>query len=358
MGRKKRRTRKTNGAGSITKLSGFRSKPWMVRGPAEIQIDGSTKRKVIGYYKTSEDAEMALAKYKINRFNLDEKDTTLGELFEIFLENKKKEVKTKRSWEKYEKAFHTHLFHLKDKPIRSINYAELQDVLLGTVEGTSKHLKQALVGVYDIGIKSNILNSNIGSLLKVSKIKAYTRNINIFDKETIHKIIEFSNTSNNLRMKKMADMTLILLYSGMRAGELRTIEKENIFLNENYMIGGIKTEAGKNRIIPIHPFIKNLIVKYIDEYPSKKYLFSQERSNRCFSDVTFVNNFLEFRKLLNFEYNRHATRHTFISEMKRLGISADKIKKIVGHSTSDITDGVYTHYEPEDLIKEVIKIRY
>ena len=48
MGRKKRRTRKLNGAGSITKLSGNRSKPWIVRGPAEIQIDGKIKRPIIG----------------------------------------------------------------------------------------------------------------------------------------------------------------------------------------------------------------------------------------------------------------------------------------------------------------------
>ena len=67
MGRKKRRTRKLNGAGSITKLSGNRNKPWMVRTPGEIQIDGT----ILGYYTTSEEAEIALAKYKIMPFNID-----------------------------------------------------------------------------------------------------------------------------------------------------------------------------------------------------------------------------------------------------------------------------------------------
>ena len=92
MGRKKRRTRKLNGAGSITKLNGNRSKPWIVRGPAEIQIDGTVKRPIIGYFKTSEDAEIALAKYKINPYNIDEKNTTLADLYELWLDDQSKEL--------------------------------------------------------------------------------------------------------------------------------------------------------------------------------------------------------------------------------------------------------------------------
>lgn len=46
-------------------------------------------------------------------------------------------------------------------------------------------------------------------------------------------------------MKKIADLTLIMLYSGMRSGEIRTIKKENIFLDENYMIGGELTELSQ-----------------------------------------------------------------------------------------------------------------
>ena len=83
MGRKKRRTRKINGAGSITKLAGNRAKPWMVRVP------GIIKRPVLGYFKTSDEAEIALAKYKISPFNVDVKNTTLDELWEMWYEKKK-----------------------------------------------------------------------------------------------------------------------------------------------------------------------------------------------------------------------------------------------------------------------------
>ena len=44
---------------------------------------------------------------------------------------------------------------------------------------------------------------------------------------------------------------MVLLYTGMRIDELLSMRCENVHLKEHYMQGGEKTEAGKNRIIPI-----------------------------------------------------------------------------------------------------------
>ena len=350
MARKRRRTRKTNGAGSITKLSGYRSKPWMVRGPAEIQIDGSTKRKVIGYYATSEDAEMALAKYKMSPYNLDEKDTTLEELFEIWIEDKKSKVEHKRSWQRYISVYNKYLSLKKNKSIRSFTYRELQDIVSIPPLNMSKLLRLLLNGVYDLAMKNNIVDKDISKLLEINRTPSYTREKGVFSHETI--------VSTNQNLKVIADMTLILLYTGMRAGEIRSIKKENVFLNKNYMIGGIKTDAGKDRVIPIHENVKDIINHYYNLNPDKDYLFPQKFNNKPFSESIFMRDYLLFREELGFSQNRHATRHTFISELQRLGVTESKIKRIVGHSTTDVTDGVYTHYEPKDLIVEVKKINY
>lgn len=175
MRRKKRRTRKLNGAGSITKLSGYRNNPWMVRAPAELQIDGTIKRVILGYYKTSEEAEMALAKYKMSPYNIDEKDITLNDLYKIWIEKKKTEVTKKRSWERYDKAYKAYLFLLKNKPIRNIKYSELQAVVSRPVSGTSKHLKQLLNGIYNLAMKNNIVDKDISQLLETSNTKAFVR---------------------------------------------------------------------------------------------------------------------------------------------------------------------------------------
>ena len=54
-----------------------------------------------------------------------------------------------------------------------------------------------------------------------------------------------------------------MIYSGFRIGELLDIKLENIDLINRTITGGIKTDAEKNRLVPIHgkifDFIKNRI---------------------------------------------------------------------------------------------------
>ena len=57
-----------------------------------------------------------------------------------------------------------------------------------------------------------------------------------------------------------ADIVLIGIYSGFRPQELVLIRTENVFLDDGYIIGGIKTSNGIDRVVPIHPKINELVV--------------------------------------------------------------------------------------------------
>ena len=219
----------------------------------------------------------------------------------------------------------------------------------------SIRIKSILKGLYAVALKNNIVDKDISPLLETNKIANYKKETSIYNNELVKKIWIFSRNTENMRLKITAHMVLILLYTGMRAIEIRLLENKNILLEKNYMIGGRKTEAGKDRIIPIHSKVKPLIELYFNQ--ENKYLFMSSK-NTAYSDVTFKRNFYKLRNLLNFSNNRHDTRHTFITKLKQLGISDGKLKKIVGHETDDITDGVYTHYEPKDLLMEVEKIDF
>lgn len=58
-------------------------------------------------------------------------------------------------------------------------------------------------------------------------------------------------------------MLLINIYSGWRPEELLELEKTDIDLDHMTMTGGMKTDAGFNRTIPIHPKIAGLVRKKI-----------------------------------------------------------------------------------------------
>lgn len=47
-------------------------------------------------------------------------------------------------------------------------------------------------------------------------------------------------------------MILIGIYSGWRPQELSILKIADIDLENNTMFGGLKTDAGRNRCVPIH----------------------------------------------------------------------------------------------------------
>ena len=56
---------------------------------------------------------------------------------------------------------------------------------------------------------------------------------------------------------------------------------------------------------------------------------------------------------LDKEHRPHDCRHTFATLMDRANANKLCIKRIIGHSSPDITDKVYTHKQVEDLIEAI-----
>ena len=120
------------------------------------------------------------------------------------------------------------------------------------------------------------------------------------------------------------DIILIMIYTGLRPTELLEIQTENVHLDEKYMVGDMKTEVGKDRIIPLNDKIIPLVKNRYDA--NKKYL-------------------------------PHDGRHTFASLLDSAGANDVCIKLIMGHSMkNDTTKGTYTHKTLEELLTEVNKI--
>ena len=80
------------------------------------------------------------------------------------------------------------------------------------------------------------------------------------------------------------DETMFMLYTGCRVSEMLTIRSENIDLEKRTMILGVKTEAGKNRIIPIHRKLEQIITAHI----GGTYLFDYERSKTAKEPISFL----------------------------------------------------------------------
>jgi len=120
---------------------------------------------------------------------------------------------------------------------------------------------------------------------------------------------------------------------------------EDVDLNEGTMLGGSKTDAGKNRVVPIHSKIlplvtaqRELAVNLESEYlfcDSEGKLIRYERYRRWFEST--------LQELGIREHKPHDPRKTFVTNAKQAKVDNFAIKYMVGHKITDITERVYTN---------------
>lgn len=124
-------------------------------------------------------------------------------------------------------------------------------------------IKSVLNLMFDYALEHEIVDKNYARNFKLDsdirkEAKNNKREIHIFTKKEIEELWEDQQYG-------FTDMILIDLYSGWRPQELATLIIEDVDLEKNVIRGGMKTEAGRNRIVPFHPEILPLIKNRMKE---------------------------------------------------------------------------------------------
>ena len=340
--------RNENGFGSIVcldKSGKKRRKPWAVRITTGWK-DGRQVRKYLGYYRTQADALIALAEYHKEGVDLDVSKMTLGEVYDQWI--KRKEQTIGISALRIHHMSYSRFGALKDTPIRDIKKIHLQKWLDGIdlKPRTKGQIKSTIHQIFEYAMSYDIVAKNYAKDLEITEKAEKTGAI--FTEDEIERLWDNKND-------KIAQYVLILMYTGMRIGELLAMTKDTIYLDKGYMVGGSKTEAGKNRTIPIHNKIKPIIEQNLTD----KYLTSNGRGNAyCYSGIERA--FTKLMKKLNMSHKIHDTRKTAVSIMHSSGIPMETIRMIVGHSGKGVTEAVYLYKEPKELVDIVntIEIPY
>lgn len=175
---------------------------------------------------------------------------------------------------------------------------------------------------------------------------------------------EMAKLWQNLDRVKFVDWILIQCYMGWRPQELATLRLDEVNLDKQYMQAGMKTDAGKQRIVPIHSKVKELVQKNYDFALSigSEYLFNDKGQTHGSWKLTYDKYANRFSKVieelgLNPEHRPHDPRMTFITRIKKAGADPNAVKAIVGHKITDITESVYTVRDLEWLRKDIEKLK-
>lgn len=330
----------------MIKLSGKRRKPFAVRVTTGWTNEGKQKYKYLSYHEKKTDAMVALAEFNKNPYDINASRITFAEVYEKWSEVNYETLST--SSVKTYKSSYKHCSSLYDKVFRELKKTHLQAVI-NSIEAKSmtEMTKFLFQKMYKFALENDIVEKDYSKFVTLPKKEPAKKKKPFTDEE-------ISFLWDNIDNIKYADLTLILLYTGMRIGELLDMKKHNVVLAERYMIGGSKTEAGKDRIIPIHKRIIPLIQKRMSE-SNNDYLFVNTKGTKLQYQLFIKWYWVSLMKDMNAEHTPHDTRHTFISNMDRVNPNTILTKRIVGHSNSDVTQH-YTHKTIQELIEAVDKL--
>ena len=343
-GRKGRITIKNpNGYGSVYKLSGNRRKPWAVRLTVGRSPEGKQIYKMLGYYKTRKDANIALADYNHEPYNLDANNITFIELFE-----KWKAAEYPHFSHDSIKMYNSAIIHcesLYKMRFNAIRTNHLQAAVDACPRGfaTKKKMRFLFGKLYQYAMSNDLSTKSYSQFVKVGTKETDERVI-----FTKHEVLEMFELAKH---DEYYELVLILLYTGMRIRELLTLERKNVFIHDKYAIGGLKTKAGKNRIIPLHNSILPLVAKRMEH--SGKYLVKGKVNEEM--PYTSFNKEWRKRPLLS-GHKTHDTRHTLISNLHSAEVPEITIKLIVGHAQKDVTGQVYIHKMLPELLEAINRL--
>lgn len=171
----------------------------------------------------------------------------------------------------------------------------------------------------------------------------------------------------NISSKQGIDIMLIQCYSGWRPQELGLLELKDVDLENWTFRGGMKTDAGENRVVPIHSRIQDLVLRKYQEAEAlgSPYLLNwtdPNNRNKKNLKLTYARYQKAFERIrdelkLNPNHRPHDGRTHFVTMAKRYGVDEYAIKYMVGHKISDITEKVYTRREFAWLREEIEKIK-
>lgn len=163
-----------------------------------------------------------------------------------------------------------------------------------------------------------------------------------FTADEVQRVWKYWDASHNM----YAGACLIMIYTGMRWGEISTIRPENIHLADGYLLGGIKTELGKSGEILLIDRIRPIV---------REIMLPVNRISKLTAEG-FRNGYNAMQEAAGVErHTVHECRHTTATMLALEGVQAAIISEIMRH-TSYAQTLEYTHVARDVKLAELSKI--
>lgn len=237
----------------------------------------------------------------------------------------------------YERAW-SRISDLHEIPIQNITYSEMQ-AAIDKIDGyyPAKYAKFVLTSIYSEAIKDKIVPVNTAEYIELPPApKGGTKNA--FSEENITDMWRCINNEPFLAYP------LIMIYTGMRPGELMKMTRDMINFEEHSIVGaGSKTDLGKSQPIvfpdKIEPLLRNF--KPLTEHKDKMWFYEKYKQALEAAGIPYL--------------SPNCCRHTCASRLAMQNIPPALIKQIMRHTNYNTTLG-YTHFDSKPSAEALNKI--
>lgn len=345
--------RRANGTGSVVKLSGNRRKPYVAKLSAKDKY-GIYRQIVLGYYEKARDAQAALDGYNKKlmgtpSLTADSLSTTFGDIYDLWSARKYQKA-GKASVTSY-RASWARLSALSGVKMREVSIDHLQGIIdqdeaAGLSKSSINNDKILMKALFRYALERDIVSKDYSDFVQLPGVGPKHE----------------KGAFNDLQMKKLeqlaadcypwADTVLMLCYTGFRITEFLTLTRFSYDVTGNYLRGGIKTDAGRNRIVPVHPKIKPYLLRWLDKGGDT--IICRDNGSSISSSYYRDAIFGSIADALGVpQATPHWCRHTFATMMHDAGAPELETKRIMGHANKDVTED-YTHTDIQRLTSAIL----
>lgn len=335
---KRKKKKRVNGSGSVCRKPGNRSKPW------EAQKAGV----YIGAYATKYEAEQALL--RLADLPISETlNLTFEQVYKKWFPEHSRTI-TAKGAEGYATAY-KHCQSLYPRIFRKLRTSDFQGIIVemeekGLSNASCAKVLQLFGQLSAWAIREEICHTDYSRFVQLTPQQKTEKRV--FSAEQIAAF-----QSSALPAAKIA---LLLIATGCRPNELFSVPLSNCY--GSYFISGSKTEAGRNRIIPVSalglPAYQSLLASATQNGCAK--LIDAYAGNHTYSNFA-KRDWKELMASLGIEgMTPYNCRHTFATLAVKSGVKPEILQRILGHSDYNTTATIYTHLDIAAILEESKKV--
>ena len=258
------------------------------------------------------------------------------------------------------KAAYKSIADLHRRTFRDLKTADFQNIIdkhaeQGASRSKLEKIRQLCSQLCKYAMQNDIIDKNYAAFVKIPKAKQPDSPKSTFTAEEIATLWAHSDDNR-------ARLALLMIYTGLRIGEVAAIQPENVHLDGGYIIGGEKTEAGRDRVIPLPPNVPE-ISDFVRDWLTapggspfgvsvgslRQYWFYPVLAELGMIAPPTYNPKTRKDEYKNPRLKPHSCRHTFASRAAASGMRPDDLQKIIGHADYSTTAEIYVHQNLDTL---------